>query len=190
MAQIDLSVDSWHYECTRGEIIKTQFERDLKTASPWFREIWMLIAGFTLWYVWKACCLKFFQDMVQPPEELMMDIWFVIINFLRGQLDEVCYHSNDVVIARLRFQQKWRNTPIVTQGGKRSEVELPAPTLVVSYSLATLSSLQAPRVGSLSSQPTLKGTAFSYRYLLTLSSQFARLCKQSHFLELDRRMIP
>ena len=57
----------------------------------------MLIIGFTLWYVRKARCLKVFQDMVRPLEELIMDIWFAIISYLQGQLDDVCSHSNDVV---------------------------------------------------------------------------------------------
>ena len=42
-----------------------RFERGLQSASPRFPKIWMLIAGFTLWYVWKACCLKVFQDLVR-----------------------------------------------------------------------------------------------------------------------------
>ena len=91
--------------------------RGLQTASPRFQEIWMLIAGFTLWYVRKTRCLKVFQDLVCPSEEVIMDIWFTIISYLQGQLDEVCDHSNDVVTAHLRFWQKWRNTPMVTQGG-------------------------------------------------------------------------
>ena len=39
------------------------------------------------------------------------------IRCLRGQLEEVCSHSNDMVTAHLRFWQKWRNTPMVMQGG-------------------------------------------------------------------------
>mgnify|MGYP000671575583 CR=1 FL=1 len=113
----DFNVDNWRYECIGGKLVKTRFERGLKTASPWFCEISMLIAGFTLWYVWKARCLKVFQGLVRPPEELIIDIWFTIISCLRGQLDEVCGHSNDVVTAYLRFWQKWRNMPMVTQGG-------------------------------------------------------------------------
>ena len=61
---------------------RPDFERGLQTASPRFREIWMLIAGFTLWYVWKARFLKVFLDLVRPPKELIMDIWFTIISFL------------------------------------------------------------------------------------------------------------
>ena len=122
-ACINLSVDSrmntfnannWCYECTRGKLVKTRFERGWKTTSSRFREIWMLIVGFTLWYVWKARCLKVFQDLVSPLEELIMDIWFAIVSCLRGQLDEVCGHSNNVVTARLCF---WQNTPMVMQGG-------------------------------------------------------------------------
>ena len=110
------NADTWCYVCTGGQIGKIRFKRDLLSASPRFLEIWRLIAGFTLWYVWKARCLKVFQDRVQPPEEVIMDIWFALISCLRGQLDEVCNHSNDVATARLRFWQKWRNTPMVTLG--------------------------------------------------------------------------
>ena len=35
--------------------------------------------------------------------EVIMDIWFALINCLRGQLDEACSHSNNVVTAHLRF---------------------------------------------------------------------------------------
>ena len=34
--------------CQEVKLIKTRFERSLKTACPCFREIWMLVAGFTL----------------------------------------------------------------------------------------------------------------------------------------------
>ena len=68
-----------------------------------FREIWMLIIGFTLWYVWKARCLKAFQALVRPPEESIMGIWFMIIRCLQGQLDEVSSHSNEVLTTYLHF---------------------------------------------------------------------------------------
>ena len=76
------NADSWCYVCMRGKIAKIRFERGLQSASPRFPEIWMLIAGFTLWYVWKARCLKVFQDLVRPSHELIMDIWFPIISCL------------------------------------------------------------------------------------------------------------
>ena len=81
----------------------------------------MLIVGFTLWYVWKAHCLKVFQELVQPLEELIMDIWFAIINFLRGQLNEVYGHYPVKLLAKMEedvdgdARRKW------------PEVELPSP---------------------------------------------------------------
>ena len=39
-----------------------------------------------------------------PLEERIMDIWFTIIICLRGQLDEVCSHSDDLVTAHLRLE--------------------------------------------------------------------------------------
>ena len=79
-----VNADSWCYVCTRGKIVKIRFERGLQHASPRFPEIWMLIIGFTLWYIWKARCLKVFQGMVRPLEEVIMDIWFALISCLRG----------------------------------------------------------------------------------------------------------
>jgi hypothetical protein len=112
-----VNADSWCYVCRRGNIVKIRFKRGFHPTSPRFSEIWILIAGFTLWYVWKVCCLKVFQGTVRPPEEVIMDIWSALISCLRGQLEEVCSHSNDVATARLRFWQKWQNTPMVMQGG-------------------------------------------------------------------------
>ena len=77
-----VNADSWCYVCTRGKIVKIRFERGLQPASPRFPEIWMLIAGFTLWYIWKVRCLKVFQGTVRPPEEVIMDIWFALISCL------------------------------------------------------------------------------------------------------------
>ena len=48
-------------------------------------------------------CLKVFQDLVGPQEEMIIDIWFAIINYVRGQSDEVCCHSNNVVTNHLLF---------------------------------------------------------------------------------------
>ena len=45
-----VNADSWCYVCTRGKIVKIRFEKGLQPTSPRFPEIWMLIAGFTLWY--------------------------------------------------------------------------------------------------------------------------------------------
>ena len=61
------NASSWCYECTRGKLVKTHFERGLKTTSTPSLEIWVLIIDFTLWYVWKARCLKVFQDLIRPP---------------------------------------------------------------------------------------------------------------------------
>ena len=81
---------------------------------------------------------------VRPPEEVIMDIWFALISCLGVQLEEVCSHSKPL--------QRRGHCPFAllaemaehAYGDARREwpeVELPAPTLVVSYSPATLSSL-------------------------------------------------
>ena len=67
-----------------------------------------------------------------------MDIWFMIINCLRGRLDEVCAHLDDMVNACLRFWAVMEEHADGDARRKRPEVELPTPTLVVSYSPPTL----------------------------------------------------
>ena len=107
-----------------GFFAKIRFERGLQSASPGFLEIWMLIPGFTLWYGWKALCLKVFQDLVRPLEEVIMGhivcAYQLPTRAIGRGLPEVCNHSKDMVTVRLRFWQKWRNTPMVTQGGSGS----------------------------------------------------------------------
>ena len=76
----NINADSWCFVCTRGKIVKIRFERGLQSTSPRFPKVWMLITSFTLWYVWKARCLKVFQDLVRPLEEVTMDIWFALIS--------------------------------------------------------------------------------------------------------------
>ena len=81
------------------------------------------------------------EDLVQAPEEVIMDIWFVLISCLWGKLDEVCNHSNDVATIRLRFLAEMAEHAYGEPRKKWREVELPAPTMVVSFSHATLPSL-------------------------------------------------
>ena len=64
--------------------------------------------------------------------ELIMDIWFMIINCLRGQLDEVCAHLDDMVNACLRFWAVMEEHADGDARRKWPEVELLAPMLVVS----------------------------------------------------------
>ena len=70
-----------------------------------------------------------------------MDIWFAIISYLRGLLDEVCGHCPLTLLAEMEEH---------TDGDrrrKRPKVKLPAPMLVVSYSPLTLHLLKAKGLG-------------------------------------------
>ena len=148
-AWIDHSIDRWTdvvnadslcYVCTRGKIVKIRFERGLQSASPRFLEIWMLIASFTLWYIWKARCLKVFQDMVQPPRgsdhgHMVRAYQLPTRAIGRGLQPLQRRHCPFALLAEMAEH---------TYGDARRkwpEVELPAPTLIVSCSPATLSSL-------------------------------------------------
>ena len=101
----------------------------------------MLIAGFTLLYVWKTRCLKVFQDRVHPLEEsdhgyLVSDDQLPSWAIGRGlEPLQRCGHCLFALLAKMAED---------TDGDskrKRPKVELPAPTLAVYYSPPTLPSL-------------------------------------------------
>ena len=131
------NANNWCYEFTRGKIIKTGFERGLQTTSPRFREIWMLITGFTPWYVWKVHCLKVFQYLVSPGGSdhgyMVHDYQLPPRAFGRGlQPLQRRGHCSFVLLAKMAEHADGDARRI------RPEMELPAPTLVVSYSPPTL----------------------------------------------------
>ena len=142
-AWIDHSIDRWTdvvnadslcYVCTRGKIVKIRFERGLHPASLRFPEIWMLIAGFTLWYIWKVRCLKVFKDMVCPRRK-----W----SWTYGSRLSTAYEGNWMRFAATPMTWSlpvcaFRRNGRTHLWWRKEEVELPVPTLAVSYSPSSL----------------------------------------------------
>ena len=52
-------------------------------------EIWQLVRNIRIWYIWKARCLKVFQNVIERPGHIISRIWTEIVHNLRGSLDNI-----------------------------------------------------------------------------------------------------
>ena len=52
-------------------------------------QIWQLESSITIWYIWKARCLKVFQNMIERPAQIIYGIWTEISHNLIGLLDSI-----------------------------------------------------------------------------------------------------
>ena len=90
----------WCYGCTRGKLIKPFCER-LKDHIPSFLGDLDVDCRLHPLVCVESMLPKGLPRSGTPSEEMIMDIWFTIINCLQGQMDDVCGHSDDVVTTRL-----------------------------------------------------------------------------------------
>ena len=58
----------------------------IQTDKP---QIWQLVSSITIWYIWKARCLKVFQNMIERPAQIIYGIWTEISHNLIGLLDSI-----------------------------------------------------------------------------------------------------
>ena len=58
----------------------------IQTDKP---QIWQLLSSITIWYIWKARCLKAFQNVTERPAQIISGIWTEIVHNLRGFLDSI-----------------------------------------------------------------------------------------------------
>ena len=47
-------------------------------------EIWQLVSSITIYYIWKARCLKVFQNVTERPAQIIFGLWIEIVHNLRG----------------------------------------------------------------------------------------------------------
>ena len=56
----------------------------IETNKP---QIWQLVSSITIWYIWKARCLKVLQNVTERPAQIFFGILTEIVHNLRGLLD-------------------------------------------------------------------------------------------------------
>ena len=52
-------------------------------------EIWQLVSSITIWYIWKARCLRVFQTVTKRPGQINSRIWIEILRDLISSLDNI-----------------------------------------------------------------------------------------------------
>ena len=61
----------------------------------------------TNWYVWKAQCLKVFQNVIERHAQIIYGIWTEIVHNLRGLLDSIKGNTQQAELKRLEFHVIW-----------------------------------------------------------------------------------
>ena len=69
--------------------------------------LWELLSSTTMWFIWKAQCIKVFEGREVPPIELLVAIWNDMVSTLRGQYDMIKGVLEVEVLARRGFEEKW-----------------------------------------------------------------------------------
>ena len=59
------------------------------TNSEFFEEIWMMVACLTGWHIWTRRCKFVFQQHKLPSGEVLLNIWFELVSWLRGRYDSI-----------------------------------------------------------------------------------------------------
>ena len=76
----------------------------IQTNKP---QIWQLVSSITIWYIWKARCLKVFQNMTERPAQIISGIWIEIVHNLRGILDSINGNTHQAELRRVEFHVIW-----------------------------------------------------------------------------------
>ena len=76
----------------------------IQTDKP---QIWQLVSSITIWYIWKARCLKVFQNVIERPTQIISGIWIEIVHNLRGLLDSIKGNTHQADLKRLEFHAIW-----------------------------------------------------------------------------------
>ena len=76
----------------------------IETDKP---QIWQLVSSITIWYIWKAQCLRVFQNVTKRPAQIISGIWTKIVHNLRGLLDSVKGNTQPAELKLLELHAIW-----------------------------------------------------------------------------------
>ena len=70
-------------------------------------EMWKLISNCTIWYIWKARCLRLFTRSCIPAAETIKEIWREIVVTLKARFDAIEGAFDATFLRRLAFHTIW-----------------------------------------------------------------------------------
>ena len=97
------------------------------TNSGFFEEIWMLVACFSVWHIWTRRCMFVFQQRKLPSGEVLLNIWFELVSWLRGQYNSIVGNSDEAERARSKFLLKWGRSPMMVNSASGPKWNYQAP---------------------------------------------------------------
>ena len=62
-----------------------------------------MVSSITIWYIWKAKCLKVFQNVTERLAQIISGVWTEIVHNLRGSLDNIKGNTQRAEFQRLEF---------------------------------------------------------------------------------------
>ena len=66
---------------------------------------WSVVSQF--WCIWKARCLKIFQNATERLAQIIFGIWIEIVHNLKGSLDNMKGNMQHAKLKRLEFHAIW-----------------------------------------------------------------------------------
>ena len=97
------------------------------TNSEFFEEIWLMVACLSVWHIWIRRCKYVFQQQKLPCREVMLNIWFELVAWLRGRYDSIQGNTEDAERARSKFLLKWGGSPMMAKSSSMPKWNYQAP---------------------------------------------------------------
>ena len=76
----------------------------IQTDKP---QLWQSGSSITIWYIWKARCLKVFQNVIERPAQIISGIWIEIVHNLKGLLDSIKGNTHQAELKHVEFHAIW-----------------------------------------------------------------------------------
>ena len=62
-----------------------------------------MLNSIIIWYIWKARCLKVFQNVTERPAQIISGIWIEVVHNLIGLLDNIKGNTHQAELNLLEF---------------------------------------------------------------------------------------
>ena len=83
------------------------------TNSEFFEEMWLMVICLSFWHIWTRRYKFVFQRQKLLCGEVMLNIWFELVAWLRGRYDSIQGDSNKAAMASSKFLLKWGGSPMM-----------------------------------------------------------------------------
>ena len=86
-----------------------------------------MVACLSVWHIWTRHCKFVFQQQKTPSGEVLLNIWFELVSWLRGQYDSIQGDSDAAERAWSKFLLKWGSSTMVGRSSSGPEWKYQAP---------------------------------------------------------------